>query len=310
VLGLTLAACSSDGSEDTRGDDASPATTVEETTTTVEGEFATTTTIERPELPDGRPIEVQVPAGYDADRPAPLVVLLHGFGADGPVQNAYFQLGEVADENGMLAVFPSGTENDEGRRFWNATDACCAPEGSDVDDAGHLLDVIDTVKADHSVDPKQVFLVGHSNGGFMSFRMACDHADVIAAIVTLAASTFEDPADCTPSEPVATLQIHGTADETISYSGDDIRGRTYPGALGTLGTWATYNGCDLTPDDPAPEPRTIIRNAEPATVIAHSDCDPGGHAELWTAPEGVHIPAITPDFSAQAIEFLLAHPKP
>lgn len=261
-------------------------------------------------LPEGREVEVQVPTGYDPEQPAPLVILLHGFGVDGPVQNAYFKLGEVADDNGMLAVFPSGTENSEGERFWNATDACCAPEGSDIDDAGYLLDVIDTVRADYAVDPKQIFLVGHSNGGFMSFRMACDHADVIAAIVTLAASTTEDPADCTPSEPVSTLQIHGTGDETISYTGDDIRGRDYPGALETLERWADLNGCGPAPDEPAPEPRTIIQDAEPATVISYSDCDPGGHAELWTAPGGAHIPAITPDFSSQVVEFLLAHPKP
>ena len=238
------------------------------------------------------------------------MVLLHGHGVDGPVQNAYFKLGEVADQNGMLAVFPSGTENSKGERYWNATDACCSPPGTDVDDAGYLLDVIDTVKADFSVDPKRVFLVGHSNGGFMSFRMACDHADVIAAVVTLAAATFKDPADCTPSEPVATLQIHGTADKTISYRGEDIRGRDYPGAIETLEAWATYNGCRLTPDDPVPAPRAIIQDADPATVIAHSDCNPGGHSELWTAPGGAHIPPITPDFSAQVVEFLLAHPKP
>ncbi|WP_421119725.1 hypothetical protein ACE2AJ_20625 [Aquihabitans daechungensis] len=109
---------------------------------------------------------------------------------------------------------------------------------------------------------------------------------------------------------VATLQIHGTADKTITYRGEDIRGRDYPGAIETLETWATYNGCDLTPDDPAPPPRAIIQDARPATVIAHSDCDPGGHSELWTAPGGPHIPAITPDFSAQVVDFLLAHPKP
>lgn len=108
VLLLTFTACASDGSDDASGDDGSSATTAEETTTTTTGGSTTTATVERPELPEGREIEVQVPTDYDADMPAPLVVLLHGFGVDGPVQNAYFRLGEVADENGMLAVFPSG----------------------------------------------------------------------------------------------------------------------------------------------------------------------------------------------------------
>jgi polyhydroxybutyrate depolymerase len=54
----------------------------------------------------------------------------------------------------------------------------------------------------------------------------------------------------------------------------------------------------------------VVVDVEPAPVIAHSSCDPGGHAELWTVPGGVHIPALTPDFSAQVLDFLLAHPKP
>jgi polyhydroxybutyrate depolymerase len=308
ALALILSACASDGQDRAEGE---PALT---TTSEVAAEPVGDAPAERPELPEGREIEVQVPSGYDPDVAAPLVVLLHGYGVDGPIQNAYFKLGEVADRNGMLAVFPSGTQNSEDERYWNATDACCAPPGSDVDDSAYLLDVIDTVKADYSVDPKRVYLVGHSNGGFMAFRMACDHAEVIAGIVALAASTFADPDRCTPAEPVATLQVHGTADDTIRYDGEvegvDDGERTYPGALETLEIWATYNGCDLAPDEPAPPVRTIIQEAEPATVIAHSDCDRGGHAELWTAPGGAHIPAITPDFSDQVVEFLLAHPKP
>lgn len=313
VLAMAVAACSSgdsDGANDGAG--AGGSTAAEATTTG--SEQATTTTVERVELPEGHEIEVQAPSGYDPNKPAPLVVLLHGYGVDGEIQNLYFKFREAADANGMLAVYPDGTENSDGERFWNATSACCAPAGSEVDDSAYILDVIDTVKADYSVDPERVYLVGHSNGGFMSFRMACDHADVIAAIVSLAGSTPVAPDECSPSEPVATLQIHGTADDTILYDGEvlgtDGGDETYPGALETLETWATYNGCDLVPDDPAPEPRRIIVDAEPATVISHSDCDPGGHAELWTAPEGPHIPAITPDFSTQLVEFLLAHPKP
>jgi polyhydroxybutyrate depolymerase len=309
LVALTLSGCASD--DDERSGEEPAVTT---TTTAVAEAPADDAPVERPELPDGREIEVQVPSGYDPDKPAPLVVLLHGYGVDGPIQNAYFKLGEVADANGMLAVFPSGTENSEGDRFWNATDACCAPPGSDVDDSGYLLDVINTVKADYSVDPKRVYLMGHSNGGFMAFRMACDHAEVIAGIAALAASTFADTDRCNPSEPVATLQVHGTADDSVRYEGEvegiDGGDRTYPGALETLEIWATYNGCDLEPDEPAPAPRAIIAEADPATVIAHSACDPGGHAELWTAPDGVHIPAITPDFTEQVVEFLLAHPKP
>lgn len=212
----------------------------------------------------------------------------------------------------MILVAPDGTQNAAERRFWNATDACCDFENTAVDDIGYLTDVIASVKADHAVDEQRVYLVGHSNGGFMSFRMACERSETIAAIVAIAASTMgpDDSRPCTPTEPVATLQVHGTADDTISYDGADNRGRDYPGALDTLATWADFNGCDPEADDPAPEPRAIIADLEPATVIAHSDCDEGGHAELWTQAEGVHIPAFTPSSPSRSSTSCWSTPSP
>ena len=152
----------------------------------------------------------------------------------------------------MLTVAPDGTKNANGKQFWNATDACCNGPGAQVDDSGYLDAVIKEVEANYNVDPKRVFIVGHSNGGFMAYRMACDHADTIAAVVSLEAATYADPRKCSPSVPVATLEIHGTADDTINYDGGKILGHRYPGAVATTKMWAKYDGCRLVRDRPAP----------------------------------------------------------
>ena len=242
--------------------------------------------------------------------PAPLVILLHGYGASGAVQAAYLKLAPVTDADGMLLVTVDGTLNALGKRFWNATDACCAGRRTDVDDSAYLRAVIADVAAHHAVDPKRIYFVGHSNGGFMSYRMACDHADVVAAIVSLEAATWNDPGKCKPSTSVAVLEIHGTGDRTISYDGASIGSRKYPGAKQTVETWARYDGCRLTADTPAPAPHAIEQNLPPATVTAYSKaCTGNGHAELWTQPDGVHIPQLAPGFADQVIAFLLAHPK-
>ncbi len=306
VAMLTLAACSSSASSS-----AKPITTTTagggQTTTT----SASTTTTEPPALPADRPIEVIVPTSYKKGTPAPLLVLLHGYGTTGAVQSAYLRLKPATEAKGMLYVYPDGTKNAIGKRFWNATDACCAGPNSKVDDSAYLSAVIANVKARYDVDPKRVYVVGHSNGGFMSFRMACDHADVVAAIVSIEAATFADPAKCTPLEPVATLQIHGTADLTIWYKGGDNTGAAYPSAMTTLKTWATYNGCDLTPDTPAPAPRSVVQGLPLATVTTFSaGCDQAGHSELWTQPQGTHIPLWSKTFADQIVQFLLDHPKP
>jgi len=260
-------------------------------------------------LPDDRRIDVHVPATYDPETPAPLLLLLHGYGASGEIQDSYLGLADVADDAGMLYVHPDGTENSIGKQFWNATDACCAGPRSDVDDSAYLADVIAKVSQDYNVDPDRVFIIGHSNGGFMAFRMACDHADEIAAIVSWEAATFADPDDCAPTEPVSTLQVHGESDTTILYGGGEIAGRRYPSAPDTLAMWVAANGCDPEPDDPPPADRQIVSGLPAATVTAHTDCNGGVTSELWTQPEGTHIPARTDDFSAQLVAWLQEHPK-
>jgi polyhydroxybutyrate depolymerase len=302
---VLLAGCS--GSDDGADDAAPTSTTAGSAAPTTE---ATTTTGPPPELPADRPIEVIVPEGLDPDAPAPLVVLLHGFGANGEGQAAYLRLLPAAAERGMLVVAPDGTENENGRRFWNATDACCGGPGAEVDDVAYLDAVIANVRADHAVDPDRIFVMGHSNGGFMSFRMACEHAEVVAAIASIAGATFADPEACDPTEPVSVLAIHGIADDTIAYEGDDIAGRTYPSAAETVATWAGYDGCEATPvDAPDPAERAIVRDLPPASVTQYDGCDAGTSVELWSQPEGVHIPAWGDGFIEQVLDWLEAHPK-
>ena len=168
-----------------------------------------------------------------------------------------------------------------------------------------------SASAEYNVDPKAVFLAGHSNGGFMSYRMACQHADTIAGIASLAGATFADTTDCSPSEPVSVLQVQGTSDETIKYDGGSIASVDYPSALQTAQTWVAYNGCDTTPTVTvdALDLDGDIDGAE-SDAEAFGGCEQASEVELWTIDGGSHTPAITADFSAAVIDFLLAHPKP
>jgi len=268
-----------------------------------------------------RPVKMYIPSGYMESSPAPLVVLLHGYGATGAIQEGYFGLKAQAEQRGFIYAVADGTPDATDKQFWNATDACCNFGGSTVDDSAYLSGVVDQIKAAYNIDPKRVYFVGHSNGGFMSYRMACDHADQIAAIVSLAGATFANGAKCTPSEPVAVAQIHGTADDTVLYPGGSF-GVTYPGALETVETWATHGGCSLQPTSgPTLDlEKTLPKEVDPAdpmfppeetTVSVYGDgCKPGGHAELWTIADGTHIPNLSASFAARVFDFLEAHPKP
>lgn len=254
-----------------------------------------------------RPYGLLVPAGYDGSQPVPLVLLLHGYGANGNVQAAYFGLNALAESEGFLLAYPDGTVDSGGRAFWNATDACCDFDGTGVDDVAYLTAVLDDVQGQYNVDPKRVYAVGHSNGGFMSYRLACDITPRLAAIVSLAGATWLDPGMCNPTGTISVLQVHGDMDTTVPYDG----AAGYPSATGTVAQWATKNGCSGPLEVAAKRLDIDDGLAGDETMIArHSGCPAGAAAELWTIVGGGHIPNLSPNWATSIYAFLSAHPRP
>ena len=308
TLALTGSACgSSAASKAAPTPDTKPASAASKPTTSANDPRPTPA---QAALVAARPFTLHVPTGVSAARPAPLLVMLHGYGATGAIEEAYLRFTAAADAHNMLYAFADGTPNARGSRFWNATNACCDPNGT-IDDSAYVTAIIADVKAKHAVDPKRVYLLGHSNGGFLSYRMACDHSEEIAAIASIAGATWSDPKHCTPKHAVAILEIHGTGDQTIKYDGGSTGFGTYPSATTTVSTWAGYNGCRSTPDPSPPPPIAIEDKLPPATVTSYSrGCRDGATVELWTQPQGVHIPPFLPTFPESVVSFLLSHPKP
>lgn len=256
-----------------------------------------------------RPVTVRVPDEYDPAVPAPLLFLLHGYAATAEVQDSYFVMGVVAAEKGLVFAAPEGTV-DEGRaQFWNATDACCDLYDAGVDDAGYLEGLIDEIETRVNIDPDRIYFVGHSNGGYMSYRMACDHADRIAAIASLAGATWADRGQCAASEPVSVLQIHGTADADVLYGGGENMGVIYPGAVESVERWVAIDGCDPTSSAGAPRDIEVNLAGAETTVAGYGGCQAGTSVELWTIEGGEHVPALTEDFSTQVVDWLLTRSK-
>lgn len=268
--------------------------------------FANTTTINT-----GRAdVDVHVPEKYSEKKATPLVVLLHGYTSSGKQQESYMRFGELVDEFGFILATPDGTQEADGRKnqFWNATQACCNFQGSEVDDSEYLIGLINELKGKYTIDANRVYLIGHSNGGFMSHRMAHDHPDTIAAIASLAGASMLTMAGEAPERPVNILQIHGTKDQTIRFEGGEIGGTRYPSAEETVEKWALYNGLGVEKKKTIRKKMDLDRRPEgKETTITRYDKK--GSVELWTIQEGGHIPGITPDFSRSVIEWLMAHPK-
>lgn len=262
-----------------------------------------------------RPVEIRVPSGYDPSRPAPLLLVLHGYGAAGTFNDIYMKLTTIADAKGFFYVSPNGTRDKGGRLFWNATESCCNFDGIAVDDVAYLSSLVEEIRKAYAIDPKRIFVVGHSNGGYMANRLACERADLFAAAVSWAGANFADPSRCKPSAPIGFLQIHGTSDALVPFgpasgdAGGPVSGN-YPGAAGTTAIWAEKNGCapDLVPTGASLRVNADSPGAD-TKVARHDGCKGNGAAELWPVEGAGHIFSFSPDAVSAIWSFLDAHAK-
>ncbi|MEM6959275.1 MAG: alpha/beta hydrolase-fold protein, partial [Myxococcota bacterium] len=255
-----------------------------------------------------RPAAVAGPA-LDPNVPAPVLIVLHGFGASGFLQSTYFGAVRAASSRGMITVTPDGIMNPGGQRFWNATEACCDQAGQNPDDVAYIRGLIDELDEAVNIDRGRVYLLGHSNGGFMSYRMACDASDTITAIASLAGAGFDDPERCVPERPVSTLQMHGTLDTVIRYEGGDLFGNGYPSAEESASRMAALGGCD--PETVAGEDFDFVSSVpgDEGRVARFTGCDEGFAAELWTLQAAGHIPTLQDGAIDRILDWLLANER-
>lgn len=254
-----------------------------------------------------RPAAVNLPDGYTPDKAWPLMLLLHGYSANGLVQDAYLGISKRAALDGVIVVVPDGTVDSKGNQFWNATDACCNRDASPVDDDAYLTGLVAEARTYYHVDPKRIFSMGHSNGGFMSYRLACDHSDLFAGVVVLAGAMWKDVASCPAKQPVSVVHVHGTKDKTILYEGT----AHYPSAPASAAAWVGLDGCSETAESGAPLDLDVGLPGAETTVERWTGCSAGSSVELWTIVDGAHLPGFADEtFAKSTLAFLLAHPKP
>src|SRR5690606_10112325 len=129
------------------------------------------------------------------------------------------RLAEMADAFGFAFIAPEGVLDRSGRRFWNAGASCCNFDDLEVDHVAALGAWIGQAAAHPRVDPRRVYLVGFSNGGFMAYRAACEMSSRLAGIISIAGAIPSDPASCKPERALSVVQIHGDRDPIVKFEG-------------------------------------------------------------------------------------------
>ena len=255
-----------------------------------------------------RSFSVFVPDSYDPSSPEPLVIALSGYNQSGADFEKYLKLTPFAQADGFLYVYPDGSKDLHGIRFWKGTPECCDFQTPKVNDAAYIMSIIKQVESKYSVDPNRIYVIGHSNGGFLANNLACNYADQIAAVVNMAGGSYTSSAACKPKSPISVLEIWGSADET--YAINHILGRPIPGALKIFKGWGATNRCGNTtmtlPTKVDFDSR--VAGAETA-MVQYQGCPSGTAIDFWRMVGSDHNPSLTADFDQQVLSWLFAHPK-
>lgn len=295
VLCLLTIGCSSDDTPAADGDsDASAAVPDAREGTTVDGalELPDATTVggcangaqslEQLTIQHGgrtRTVSVAVPPSYQG-APTPLVINFHGLNTTAEQQMLFSGMESAANAKGYIAVHPQGIGNS-----WNAGLCCGTAETSGVDDVGFVGALLDRLEQELCIDNKRVYATGLSNGGHMSYRLACDLADRFTAVASVAGTLTL--ATCGSSRPVPLLQLHGTADFIVPYSGAGFLNSVE----GTVAQWASSNSCASTAS-------TVYDNGD-TSCVEYAGCSDDAAVQLCTIdggghqwPNGVGIPGL------------------
>lgn len=248
----------------------------------------------------GRKVLVHLPTGYDAARPAPLVLALHGGGghAEHMADDEKYGLQKKADEAGFVVAFPNGYSKLPGPvsgRFatWNAGACCGDARDKEVDDVAFARAVVAAIQARYSIDARRVFAAGMSNGGMMSHRLACEAADLFRAVASVAGT--DATTRCAPSRPISVLHIHARDDDHVLFDGgagpkafrDERKVMAFVSVPETISRWVQRDHCTA----PAhkldmPDGRAGARDA--AFCEAYDGCSGGVSVQLCVTEAGGH----------------------
>jgi polyhydroxybutyrate depolymerase len=257
---------------------------------------------------------LHVPTGYNPATPAPLVISIHGFMAWPEQQMQTTRWNDLADRHGFLVVYPSGTGFP---KRWRA-----GSPGQDatalMQDVTFIADLIDALATRYNIDASRVYANGLSNGGGMSFRLACQLADRIAAAGGVAGAYLFPLSECRPARPVPFIAFHGTADAIVPYNGGPSGPFDYPfpAIPGWIAALADARGCGAR--------LTALPAHGEVSGVLYTNCAAGADVDFYTIAGGGHtwpggnpmprfiVGHTTQDIDATAVmwEFFSRHTMP
>ncbi|MBL4652976.1 MAG: T9SS type A sorting domain-containing protein [Flavobacteriales bacterium] len=225
-----------------------------------------------------RTFTLYVPAMYSSSVSTPLVFNFHGYGSNMTDQMGYGDFRDIADTANFIIVHPMGTFDGGGTSFFNAG------WGGSVDDVGFTAALINSIASEYNINEDRVYSTGMSNGGFMSYYLACELSDRIAAIASVTGTfNVNQVNSCNVQRPMPVMEIHGTADPTVPYNGNS----TMESTPNTVNYWVNYNNCD-TGSVFTDVPNSNTTDNCSVEHFLYKNGDTGVEIELYKIIDGAH----------------------
>jgi len=226
---------------------------------------------------------LNLPPNYDSTVQLPLVVAIHGFGGKASQMEHDYHLTGKSNSAGFMIVYPEGTPNDGplGLQCWNAGTCCELAQEQNINDVGFISQLIQKLVHRYNANPKRVYVTGISNGAMMTYRLACEIPNQIAAIAPVSGMLLTVQ-PCQSSRAMPILHIHSVLDTKVPYGGGiGMDGHYFPPADSGLHVWAAINGCNAIPKvlfDSALYTRSQFTECAPGATILLNLTKDGGHS--------------------------------
>lgn len=254
-----------------------------------------------------RNYRLYIPKLYKQGTKVPLLLNIHGYTSNASQQEMYGDFRKIADTENFIIIHPEGLGTNGGASALGWTNFY--PMSMPNNDLIFLSALIDSTVSKYSINTSRIYSTGMSNGGFMSYDLACFLSNKIAAVASVTGSMSDSHfTACNPNRPVPVMQIHGTNDVTVKFDGTpgNIGGVTTP--IETLVQhWVNHNNCNTTPVK-TNVPNTNLLDNCTAEHYVYSGGDKGSSVEFYKVIGGDHswpgasfnINTTNMDFSASA----------
>jgi polyhydroxybutyrate depolymerase len=229
---------------------------------------------------------VHVPIAYKKSNPVPFVLAFHGGMGDDDIMAQYYGWIPKSDKEGFIIAFPNGVSRLPSGKLatWNAGNCCGYAVESNSDDVGFVKAVISDIDNKFNIDNAKIYATGMSNGGMMSYRLACEMSDTFAAIASVAGT--DNYNGCNPKKPISIMHIHGLKDDHVLFYGGcgpacRVGSETeFVSVPDTISKWVDRNNCDK-------NPQSVVVD-ENAHYDLYSKCDGGTQVKVYVIKDGGH----------------------